>query len=708
MFNNYFKTAFRNLLRSKIYSFINVAGLSLGLACAMLIMLYVKDEVSYDRFHKNVNRIYRIDRQVSRDDGGTHNGSYTGYFQGPRFAAKIPEIQSYSRFQPGLKDIKTGNGVQPQGVCYVDTSFFSVFTFPLVNGNPKTVFAAPNSIVLTENMAKKYFGVSEAMGKTMFLKNDDKFVPYIVTGVAKNCPQNSSVKFDVLLPLKVSASDESNNGNWFNYSLSTFVVLSPGAQVKAVETKMNKVFEADASKTIHEMAVKYGAKNIAYAHVLEPLAAIHLGTMVPDQDEILSDKSNPAFSYILSAIALFILLIACINFVNLAVARSVKRAKEIGVRKVIGGTRGQLMIQFLSESFMLCLIAFGFAIVMAAAVLPIFNQLSNKALSLSYLADIKLVMGYVTLFVTTGLLAGIYPAVVLSNYNPVETLYNRFHLAGKNYLQKSLVVFQFTLASFLIIGTIAIFLQFNYLTTQNVGYNDSHLIAVGKYPLTRNEAALFKQALLKNPDITGVAPRNGGFNNNTVKVSADKQVNVVIETIDESYLPLLQIPVVSGRNFSPDFPSDSGHTVLVNEAFVQEAGWKQPLYQQITSFENDQPYTVVGVVKDYHFKPLTEKITPQLFTMSPGNQYGMVYIKIKPGTESSSLQYIAKTYKSLFPLDPFGYSFKQEENEQSYQAEAKWKQIILFSSLLTIFISCIGLFGLSVLSAEKRTKEIGI
>jgi putative ABC transport system permease protein len=708
MFKNYFKTAFRNLLHNKIYSFINIAGLSLGLACAMLIMLYVNDEVSYDRFHKNVSQIYRIDKETTKDNGDFHYNSYTGYFPGPRFAARIPEIKSFMRFQPGETEIKTGSDVQSQNICYVDSNFFSVFTFPLIKGSAKVALAEPNSIILTQDMAKKYFGNTDAMGKTMLLKNADKFESFVVTGIAKNCPENSSIKFNVLLPLKVSVEDENNNGNWFNSFLSTFIVLAPNANIKTVQKKMDKVFEADASESINGMRSKYGINNIGISYVLEPLAAIHLGKEVQAQDEVLSDKSSATYSYILSGIALFILLIACINFVNLTVARSVKRAREIGVRKVIGGTRKQLMIQFLSESFLLCFIAFGFAIVIVITVLPLFNQLSNKALSFSYLLSAKLIIGYITFFVITGLLAGFYPAAVLSNYNPVKTLYNRFNLVGKNYLQKSLVIFQFTLASFLIIGALAIFLQFNYLTTQSLGYDDSNLITVKKSQLTRSEAAIFKQALMNNHDITDVAPGNAGYNNNTVNLNEGKQINVVIGTIDASYLPLLKVPIVTGRNFSPGFPSDSAQTVLVNEAFVQQAGWKQPLNEQVTSFENGKTYTVAGVVRNYHYKPLTEQIAPQIFTMNPGNNYGMVYIKIKPGTETASLQYIAKTFKDLFSLSPFVYNFKQEQNEQNYEAEAKWKQIILFSAILTIFISCIGLFGLSVLSAEKKTKEIGI
>ena len=707
MLQTYFKTAWRKIAKSKIYSTINISGLSLGLACVMLIMLYVNDEVSYDRFHKNVGQIYRIDKQTTKDNGDFHYNSYTGYFPGPRFAAKIPEIQSFVRFQRSETNIKIGKDVQSQDICYVDPGFFSVFDFPLLEGNPATALTGLNAIVLTQEMSKKYFGNSDAMGKTLQVKKGDQFESFVVTGIAKNCPENSSIKFNALLPIKVSVEDENNNGNWFNSFLSTFVVLQPNADIKVVQSKMDKVFAADASPSINGMRSKYGISNPGISYVLEPLAGIHLGKEVNARDEVLSDKSNATYSYILSGIALFILLIACINFINLTVAGSVKRAREIGVRKVIGGTRKQLMIHFLSESFLLCLIAFNFAIVIVIMVLPLFNQLSNKALSFSYLLNGKLIIGYMTVFAMTGLLAGFYPAAVLSHYNPVQTLYNRFNIAGKSYLQRSLVIFQFALASFLIIATAAIFLQFNYLTTQSLGYDDSNLITVKKHQLTRSEAALFKQALLTSPDIVNVAPASAG-SNNTVQLTGGKQINILIETIDPSYLPLLQVPMVAGRNFSPDFPSDSTQAVLVNEAFVQQAGWKQALNQQATSFEDNKTYTVAGIVKDYHYKPLTEQIAPQIFTMNPHNNYSMVFIKIKPGKESSSLQYIAKTFNHLFPLSPFAYSFKREQNELSYATEARWKQIILFSAILTIFISCIGLFGLSVLSAEKRTKEIGV
>jgi putative ABC transport system permease protein len=413
------------------------------------------------------------------------------------------------------------------------------------------------------------------------------------------------------------------------------------------------------------------------------------------------------FSYILSGIALFILLIACINFVNLTIARSLKRAKEIGVRKVIGSSRKQLIIQFLGESFILCLIAFALAIVIVQLLLPLFNQLSNKALVLSYLLDMKLVAGYLVLFILTSLLAGFYPALVLSDYNPVQTLYNRFSLGGKNYLQKGLVIFQFTLATFLISATFIISSQFNFLITKKLGYDDSNLVLVNKGNLTRDEDRLFKEELMKSPDILAVAAKDEGYSFNPAKINGNSDIGAAYMTIDESFLPLMKIPIVTGRNFSKNFPSDSSSAVLVNEQFVKSAGWKNPIGQTLIMNE-DAKYHVVGVVRDYHFQALNEKIKPEVFTMRMQNEYGMAYIKIKPKSETATLRHIENTFKKLFPLNPFSFIFKDQENVKNYEAEAKWKRIMLFGSILTIFISCIGLFGLSVLSAEKRTKEIGI
>jgi len=705
MFKNYFKTAFRNLARNKVYSFINIAGLSIGLACAMFIMLYVKDEVSFDRFHKNVNHIYRIAKKTTHGENGT-----TGFLQGARFSQNVPGIKSFVRVQGGAEDIKKGTEVEEQGgVLHVDSNFFSVFTFPLLSGNPATCLTEPHCIVLSEDAAKKYFATTDAVDKVLMVKEDTGFVPYKVTAVAKRCPQNSSIQFDALLPFKVSDADAKDTHNWFNSFLTTFVVLDDNVNQQAVQKQMQSFYVADAKQTFYEMLKNDGGNpdDIPMGtYFLQPYLDMHLNTELPAGNG-LTNASNPMYSYLLSGIALFVLLIACINFVNLTIARSVKRAKEIGIRKVIGSDRKQLIYQFLGESFFLCTVAFVLAIALVQLLLPLFNELANKALAVSYLFDAKLIAGYIVLYIITGLLAGFYPALVLSGYNPVQTLYSRFQIAGKNYLHKSLVVLQFTLASFLIIATFIIYSQFNFFIKTNLGYDDNNLVIVNKNGLTPADAAAFKNELLKNPNIVGVSVKNAGEWGTGTKNEVGSTVYFAGETVDENYLPLLKIPLVAGRNFSTAFPSDSTQSVIVNESFVKAAKWKDPVGETIQILgSSNEKYRVIGVVKDYHFASLTKKITPQLFNMH--GSYGTYYIKIKPNTAATSLKWIQKIYQQFYPMNPYAYVFKNDENRRQYADVEKWKQIILFSAILTIFISCIGLFGLSVLSAEKRTKEIGI
>lgn len=702
MIKNYFKTAFRNLARNKIYSFINIAGLSIGLACTMLILLYVKDEVSFDRFHKNVNNIYRIERN--------HKNGSTGFLQGPRFTQNVPGIKSFVRVQGGSEDIKKEAEVQEQGgVLSVDSNFFSVFTFPLLSGNPKTCLTEPHSIVLSEDAAKKYFATTDAFGKILMVKEDTTFVPYKVTAVAKRCPQNSSIQFDVLLPFKVSDADAKDTHNWFNSFLTTFVVLDDKATLQTVENQMQSFYVADAKQTFYEMLKNDGGNpdDIPMGtYFLQPYLDMHLNTELP-ADNGLTNAGNPMYSYLLSGIALFVLLIACINFVNLTIARSVKRAKEIGIRKVAGSDRKQLIFQFLGESFFLCTVAFVLAIALVQLLLPLFNELANKALAISYLLDAKLIAAYIALYIITGLLAGFYPALVLSGYNPVQTLYSRFQIAGKNYLQKSLVVLQFTLASFLIIATYTIYAQFNLLTKTDLGYDDNNLVIINKNSLKPTDAAVFKNELLKNPNIVGVSVKNAGEWGTGTKNAVGSTVYFAGETVDENYLPLLKIPLIAGRNFSTAFPGDSTQSIIVNESFVKAANWKNPVGETIQILgSSNETYHVIGVAKDYHFASLTKKITPQLFSMN--GLYGSYYIKLKPNTAATSLKWIQKIYQHFYPMSSYSYVFKNDENRKQYADVEKWKQIILFSAILTIFISCIGLFGLSVLSAEKRTKEIGI
>jgi predicted permease len=713
MLRNYLIIAFRTLVRNKVYTLVNVLGLSIGLAAAMLILLYTKDEVSYDGFHANNARLFRVTyRDITPEGGLDSEGGNTGYIQGPTFKAGVPEIQSFVRFRWNRIDMKRGTEVISQPVFLADPDFFTIFSFPLVSGNPRTALQNPGSVVITEEMARKQFGTTDVLGKTIFCKDSFKegsgFVPRTVTGIARPTPQNSSIQFDVLLPLVPDPGQLADPANWFNHFLNTFVLLHPDADVRNVEASMNRVYAASAQEGIRMAAEKWGMRE-KREYRLQPFTDMHLNQALPAQNGLFN-ASNPVYSYLLSGIALFILLIACINFVNLTVARSLKRAKEIGIRKVIGGDRKQLIVQFLGESFLLSLVAFVGAVGLVELVLPTFNELSSKSLALSYLLDARLVLGYAVLFLATGLLAGGYPAFVLSGYSPVQTLYSRFRLGGKNYLQKTLVVLQFALASFLIIATLTVHSQFNYLLSKELGYDDKHTVSLEKANLTLGEVRLLKEQLLANPGIQRVAVKNGGAWNTAAKVNGDADLSFAYETIDPDYLPLLQIPVVRGRNLSHLRATDSTQAVLVNETFAKEAGWKEPVGQVVNFWFNQHKlFTVAGVVKDHHFAPLNEKIRPQVFVLkNKDNGYGRVLIRIRPGSETASLRHIEQTFKKLFPTNPYAYTFLDEENAKSYESEAKWKQIMLFGAVLTIFVSCIGLFGLATYAAERRTKEIGI
>jgi ABC-type antimicrobial peptide transport system permease subunit len=708
MYKSYLKISWRNILKSKGYSFINIAGLAIGMASMMLIMLYIQDERKYDTFHQNSPHTYRIVVDWIAPDGSIkqHSG-ITGLFQAPKFQSGIPEIANGVRWQTDTKTLRVGNELSDQPVFLADPSFFSVFSFPLLVGDSATALKEPHSIVLTEERALVLFNTTQALGKTIDIKVGEGFEPYQVTGVVKSIPTNSSLHFEMIFPLEVEPREYENNENWFNAFLNTFIVLHPTTNPSDVEVKMNQLFEVDAAASIQMMKEKYNVSDRVKFR-LQKLTDIHLSEEFPATNG-LRDASNPMYTYILGGISIFIILIACINFVNLSLARSLRRAKEIGVRKVVGGNKIHLALQFLIESYILCFLSFVMAIVLVQAALPLFNQLATKSILLSSFLDVQIIGGYFILFLITGLLAGFYPAMVLSGFSPVKILYNRFRYTGNNLTQRSLVVIQFALASFLIMATITIYSQFDFLLTKDLGYDDKNLVMVEKFPLPKKEFDSFKASLLLHPDIQEVAPKNGGEWGTVAKVNGEQQIQFQYNIVDETFLPLMKIPVLTGRNFSPNFPSDADHSILVNEAFVKAAGWKDPIGQQVNFwYQNDTKYTVIGVVQNHHYNALHIEIQPQLFALKTDENFGMAYIRLSGKNHANALSHIEKTFKAQFPDFSYAYRFKEDENRQQYQLEARWKQIVLFGSILTIFISCIGLFGLAALAAERRTKEIGV
>ena len=704
MLKNYLKIAIRNLTRNKVFSVINIAGLSLGLTCCMLIVLYTKDEVSFDQFQEHKNDLYRVDVTMKDHDGGRTIGS-TNAIHGPSFKQEIPEIKEIVRAQSNSFVIKKGGDLLNENVLFADNNFFTVFSMPLLSGDAKTVLSDIHSIVLSEKMAEKYFDTKEAVGKTMELKIGDQFEPFVVSGVAKNCPQNSTVQFEMVLPFAFQEARGWTDKEWLGFYMNTFVLLQDRANYQLVVPKMNQVFAAGSAEEIGK--IKDFNQKITFH--LKPFLDIHLGDENGDLRNGLAHASSPIYSYILSGIAIFILLIACINFVNLTVARSLKRAKEIGIRKVVGSQRKQLTFQFLGESFLLSFIAFTFAVILTQIVLPTFNELANKQLALSYLLDFKLVSGYIGLFLLTGLVAGFYPAMVLSGFSPSQTLYNRTKLTQKNYLTRGLVVFQFALSICLVIGTIIIYSQFKYLTNKDLGYNDKRLMSFGLGRGGSGEQAResVMQDLKAIAGIQNVAAFNGNYNGTGAKIG-DREISFGYIGVDDNFLSTMEIPIVEGRSFSRRFASDPENSVVVNEAFVKEAGWKDAIGKEIDFFWKQKKMTVIGVIRDYHYKTLKEKIKPLLLTQDPKYGLGAIYLKLDSKDIPATVKAVQAIFRRHLPYLPFEYKFEDESNLKRYEAEAKWKQMITLAAMLSIFVSCIGLFGLATFNAESRVKEIGI
>jgi putative ABC transport system permease protein len=705
MIKNYLVIALRNMWKNKIFSLINVLGLSIGLASCMLIFLFAKDEITFDRFHSDVNNIYRVTSDFVGANGKIERSGTTGMMPGPTFAQQLPEVESFVRLQSAFFNIRHGSEVREQEALFVDENFFSFFSFPILEGDRTTPLKDPHSVVLSEDLAKKHFGNASAVGKTLRAVNGKKFESFTVTAVAKNSPLNSSIKINLLVPMQYSQL-ESQETSWLNFFLNTFVTLKPGSDTHSTIEKMNRVYRSIAAAEIKEYKEKYnGTDNTIYG--LQPFSDTHLSTDYPAGNG-LAESGNPVYSYILSGIAALVLIIACINFINLTIARSLKRSREIGIRKVVGSRKIQLVVQFMGESFLLSLLSFLLAIILVVVLLPLFNSLAGKALSFSYLLDAKLIAGYIALFIISGLLAGFYPALVLSRFNPVETLYGRKRYQGKNYLSKGLVVFQFSLATFLIIATITVYSQFSYLVNYDLGYDNSNVMILRTGGFDSDQIDLFKNEILKNPAIKGLTFDQGGTWRTNANINGETNITFDFKTIDEDYLPLFHIPIVQGRNFSKEFARDTAESVLVNESFVKKAGWKNPVGEVVDFFYRKKKYKVIGVVKDYHFASLNEVITPQLFTAHPQYGRGAAYLKLASGEKQEAISYAGDCFRRLFPLRPYSFTLSEDKMLKQYKKEAKWRQIITFSAILTVFISCIGLFGLASLSAEKRAKEIGI
>ena len=716
MIRNYFKIAWRNLLKNKAFSFINILGLSIGISVCFIIMLFVQDELSYDRFNKNADRIVRIYFKANMN-GGKINEAGVMPPVANALKTDYPEVEDVTRFRPdGKPKIEYNHKVfKEANAIFADPNFFTVFTLPFLKGDPKTALAQPNSLVITEEMAQRFFGNEDPIGKTLTYNNSGQFK---VTGVVDKIPSNSHFHYDLFGSL--TTIDFAKSDTWMEGNFYTYVLLKKGADYKKLEAKLPGMVEKYMGPQImQQMGMtlsQFRTKGNDLGFALQPLTAIHLH---PETTTEVEPAGNVKYVYIFGAIAIFMLLIASINFINLSTAGASKRAKEVGVRKVMGSGKWDLIKQFLFESVLVTTIALAIAAIMVKLALPVFNDLSGKQLQFGL--DMRPVFGLIALGLGVGLLAGIYPAFFLSSFKPIATLKGKLSASTKSLgLRSSLVVFQFFISVSLIIGTIVVYQQMKFIQNVNLGYNKEQLLVIPNSWALGNNEKNFKDQLLKdtrveNVTVSGYRPAGPTNSNNAMAYpeGKDKEVLTSLEyKVDDRYIPTLGIQMAAGRNFAPATYGTDSSAMIINEAAAKVFGFGNSnnaigkvIVRQNSDRGRDYHFTVVGVVKDFHFRSLHEAITPLLMVLEP--ESGII-VKVKSKEIAGLLASMKQQWASYNIEEPFSYAFMDELYNKTYAAEQKTGTILNIFAVLTIFVACMGLFGLATYTAEQRSKEIGI
>ncbi len=718
MIRNYFKVAFRNLWKNKYFSAINIIGLAVGIAVCLLITLFVIDELSYDKYNEKADRIYRVDGDIQF--GGNHFIlAVAPDPMGPTLKKDFPQVEQYVRFRSygGFLVKKGTENVRESEVIYADSTLFDVFTLPMIDGDPKTALTAPYSIVITESTAKKYFNTTaNVVGKNLIINDTGN---YKITGVIKEVPRQSHFRFDFYVSL--SSSGESRQNSWISNNFNTYIVLKKGTDPKTLEPHFDALVDkyvgpqVQAVMSLDMNEFKQSGNFDRYR--LTPLTSIHLHS---NKVAELSANSNIQYIYIFSAIAIFILLIACVNFMNLSTARSANRAKEVGVRKVLGSFRQDLVRQFLMESLLVSFIALMLALGIAFLLLPYFNQLSSKDIRLSFTAVPMLLPVLVLITVVVGLLAGSYPAFYLSSFNPSQVLKGKVSGGFKNsWLRSGLVVFQFCISIVLIIGTIVIYQQLHHIQNIDIGYNRSQVLVIKNTDALRTQASVFKEEVKKLPDVqgatmTGFLPTSSRRTDSPLfpdaTLNQKTAVSMQIWRVDEDYIPTLGMQIQMGRNFSTQFLTDTTG-IIINEAAARLLGFKDPLNQPlyfINDYNNKSvtTYHIVGIVKNFNFNSLRENVTP--LALMYGDQNGSMAFRVGAKNAASLISKIEAIYKKIAPGQPFTYSFMNDDFNRIYTAEQRIGNISIIFSILAIVIACLGLLGLVTYAAEQRIREIGI
>lgn len=694
MYKNYLKVALRNIRQHKGYSLINIVGLAVGIACCILILLWVQDELSFDSFHKNGDNIYRVlqDVHLDRDVTWAINQGPLG----PALQADIPEIVNYTRGTARGFRIKYNDKRFDEIVEFADPSLFEMFDFPLVKGDPKKALTDPHSIVISEDMAVKYFGSEEPLGKV--LNADDQY-DFVVTGVMKEVPHNSHLRPQLIIPFVFGRELEYTVDNWGNSQFTTYVMLKKGVSRAAVEKKIARFL--DDKPTLEKGTILR----------LQPLTSIHLYSNF-EFDRF--GSGDIKYIHIFSITAFFVLLIACINFMNLATARSTTRSREVGMRKVVGAKRSGLIRQFFTESVFFAFAALLLAILLVELLLPVFNNLAGKEMVVNLFGNPILLIGILVITLFTGLISGSYPALLLSSFQPIHVLKGKFKTGNsKSLFRKVLVVTQFSLSLILIIGTLIVYQQLDYMKNKKLGYNKENLV----YTVMRGDFLkkydAVKAELLENPNILSVTrsatlPTYGNvFSNSKWRWKGQNPKEEVLmhgNFVDYDYFKTFGMKITQGRSFSKEFSTDQT-AVMLNEEAVKRMGVTSPIGMELVN--EDNKYTIVGIVKNYHFRSLHKEIEPLVLIFAPENCRGLI-ARIKSEDISSSITLLEKKWNELSSEYPFSYGFLDQRLDRLYRAEQRVGTIFKYFTLLTIFVSCLGLFGLASFMTERRIKEIGI
>lgn len=711
MIRNYIVVALRNIIKHKFYSVLNIAGLAFGLAACFLIGFYIYDELTYDRFHKDYQNIYSIG--LHGRIGGQE--IFTASSSPPlaqAIATSIPGVEQSVRMRTWKNIVMKYDekAFTESEVLLVDSNFFEFFSFRLLEGDSETALKEPNTMVITKETAVRYFGSEPALGKIVIVGNNRE--AFKITGVAEQAPANSQIRYDFLLS---SASDSNmKNGQWTNNGLYTFYRKNPQTTVADVDAQLRDLTLKHAGPEFEEgLGVdfkEFEKQGGIYAYFSYPMTDKHL-YMVHLADG-LTPSSDIKYVYIIGAVGIFILLIACINFMNLSTARSASRAKEVGLRKTLGSARSKLVAQFLAESFVYVLAAMVIAVLAVYLLLPSFNLLAGKELSFITIFQAPVWTSMIVVFLVVALLAGSYPAFYLTSFNPVEVLKGKARSGMKSKgIRSTLVVVQFSISIMLIISTMVVYNQLDYLQERNIGLDKQNVLIIRNTSRLANNRDAFREALNTQTGIQHTSYTNNvfpGVNNTTVFRAEGSPQERIMGTYyaDYDHLPLLKMELLQGRNFSKDFPSDSSACIL-NEAAVKELGWDTPLAEKLINFEGGSPETmnVVGVVKDFNFESFKTNVRPMVIRLT--NTANNLLIRYE-GKASDVVNTVEGVWKKTAANEPFEYTFLDQNFEALFKEEQKLGQLFTVLSGIAIFVACLGLMGLASFTAEQRTKEIGI